>query len=168
MNRNSGAIYRVWRDGRVEPHDSARVRHNKHNGLDGAGQFLTADTLRNEIYAYEYQFDVLRGKRLFAAGPERGYPDGSCMDAHGRLWNCRVAGGSCIACYSPAGTLDPLVELPCSWPTSCAFAGAHLDRLYVTSARFTMSEEYLRAHPDEGALFVVSGCGSGRAEYRFA
>lgn len=168
MNRNSGAIYRVWRDGSVEPMTPREFGITNTMAWTAQGQFLTADTLRNEIYAYDYGGDALRGKRLFAAGPERGFPDGSCMDGLGRLWNCRVADGSCLACYSPTGALDRLVELPCSWPTSCAFAGASLDQLYVTSARFTMSEDHLRSHPEEGALFVVSGCGRGRSEHRFA
>ncbi len=132
------------------------------------GLFLTADTLRNEIYAYEYLNGELLARRLFAAGFDRGYPDGSALDADGQLWNCRVAGGSCVACYSPSGVLARVVELPCSWPTSCTFGGAALDTLYVTSARFTMSEGYLSAHPNEGGLFAVPSRGRGRVEIRFS
>ncbi len=70
---------------------------------------------------------------------ERGLPDGSCMDAEGYLWNCRVVGGSCLVRLDGLGKIDRVIELPCSWPTSCAFGGAALDTLYVTSARFTMA-----------------------------
>ena len=77
------------------------------------------------------------------------------MDADGYIWNCRVVGGSCLARIAPDGTLDRIVELPCSWPTSCAFGGEDLDTLFVTSARFTMSAEHLQANPHEGGLFAI-------------
>ena len=109
----------------------------------------------------------LRERRLFAGGFARGFPDGSCLDAQDRLWNCRVAGGGCVAAFLPSGASERVAELPCSWPTSCAFGGADFDTLYVTSARFTQSEDHLRSHPHEGGLFSLSGCGPGRPEYRF-
>lgn len=167
MNRNSGAIYRVWRDGRVEQMTPREFGITNTMAWTDRALFLTADTLRNEIYAYDYRKGELSAKRLFAARFARGYPDGSCLDADGQLWNCRVAGGSCVACFSPSGALARVVDLPCSWPTSCAFGGARLDALYVTSARFTMSESHLSSHPEEGGLFAVQGCGRGRAEMRF-
>jgi len=167
ITRNSGAIYRVTREGRVEQMTPREFGITNTMAWTDDGLFLTADTLRNEIFAYESLSGELRSKRLFASGPERGFPDGSALDAEGRLWNCRVAGGSCLACFSRAGAIARFVDLPCSWPTSCAFGGSRHDTLYVTSARFTMSELHLAAHPQEGALFAVQGCGPGRAERRF-
>ncbi len=54
-----------------------------------------------------------------------------------------------------AGRIDRVVELPCSWPTSCTFGGDRLDTLYVTSARYTMGEDHLASRPWEGGLFRI-------------
>jgi sugar lactone lactonase YvrE len=123
----------------------------------GDGRFVTADTMKNELYSYRWDQTRQRldHRRTFFAGFPRGFPDGSCIDAEGHLWNCRVAGGSCVARIAPDGSLDRVVELPCSWPTSCAFGGKDLDILFVTSARFTMTAAHLAANPQEGALFAV-------------
>jgi sugar lactone lactonase YvrE len=133
------------------------------------GRFITADTMKNQLYSYRLDgtSSQLSDRRLLFGGFERGLPDGSCMDADGYLWNCRVVGGSCLARIAPDGTLDRLVELPCSWPTSCAFGGDDLDTLFVTSARFTMSAEHLQANPHEGGLFAVRPGVRGAREHRF-
>jgi sugar lactone lactonase YvrE len=69
--------------------------------------------------------------------------------------------------YSPDGTLDRFVDLPCTWPTSFAFGGPDFATLYVTSARFMMTAEHIDAHPEEGALFALEVAPRGRAEHRF-
>ena len=89
------------------------------------------------------------------------------MDAEGFIWNCRVVGGSCLVRFSPDGRIDRVVDLPCSWPTSCAFGGEGLDTLYVTSTRFTMTEDHLAANPQEGGLFAVDAGVSGNPCNRF-
>jgi sugar lactone lactonase YvrE len=66
-----------------------------------------------------------------------------------------VAGGACLVRFAPTGEVDRIVELPCSWPTSCTFGGADLGTLYVGTARFTMSEEHLAEYPQEGALLAL-------------
>ncbi|WP_082092777.1 SMP-30/gluconolactonase/LRE family protein [Devosia epidermidihirudinis] len=132
-------------------------------------RLIIADTAANTIYQYTLGADGLpQGeRRTFALPFERGFPDGSCMDDEGYLWNCRVDGGYAVARYAPDGTLDRVVELPCAWPTSCCFGGPNLDRLYITSARFTMSEDHLAQNPQEGALFSVDVGVKGRLEHRF-
>ena len=167
MSRNSGAIYRVDADGGVERLTPREFGITNTMAWTRHDLFLTADTLRNEIFAYDFRVGALANKRIFAAPIDRGAPDGSCLDADGRLWNCRVAGGACVACFKPDGRLDRLVELPCSWPTSCAFGGPDLSTLFVTSARFTMTEEHLANCPQEGGLFAVETSAQGQRENRF-
>jgi sugar lactone lactonase YvrE len=167
MTRDSGAIYRVDQSGQVSqltPRDFGIV--NTMAWTDD-GRFLTADTTRNAIYAYDLRAGTLANRRVFAPPLERGVPDGSCLDADGFLWNCRVAGGACVARFRLDGGLDRLVELPCTWPTSCAFGGPNFATLYATSARFTMTAEHIAAHPEEGALFAVDLAARGRVEHRF-
>ncbi len=122
-----------------------------------AGELLTADTLANTIYAYKIgDQGQLSARRVVMSGFARGLPDGSCLDAAGRLWTARVAGGGCLTCVDAKGRVNRVAELPCSWPTSCAFGGPDLTTLYVTSARFTQSAEHLAANPQEGGLFALN------------
>jgi sugar lactone lactonase YvrE len=163
MNRSSGAYYRVWRGGRVE----ALTAHGICNTMawDDGGRFLCADTLVNSLYAFDFSYSGIASRRTFGTSFGRGLPDGSALDAEGYLWNCRVGGG-CIVRFAPDGSVDRVVELLCSSPTSCAFGGKDLRTLHVTSARFGLPKGR-RHHPDEGALFAFDTSVPGRPEYLF-
>jgi L-arabinonolactonase len=93
-----------------------------------------ADSPRHKIWAYDY--DAASGttsnERLFAA-PHPGFPDGSCVDADGCLWNAEW-GGSRVVRYTPDGRVDRVIGVPAKNPTCCAFGGTRLDTLYITSA----------------------------------
>ena len=134
------------------------------------GRFVTADTLENTIYAYMVGSDgrSLRDRRAFSGPFPRGFPDGCCMDEEGGVWTCRVAGGSCVTRTLPDGRVERVIDLPCSWPTSCTLGGPDLRTLFITSAQFTMTPEHLAAHPEEGGLFAVEPGLAGVPENRFS
>ncbi len=105
------------------------------------------------------EFDAAAGRAgppyVFAdvnAAP--GYPDGMAVDAEGFLWNARWGGGG-LARFAPDGRLDRFVPLPVSRPTSCAFGGPKLDRLYVTSARIGLDAAALAREPLAGGVFAL-------------
>ncbi|TPI37355.1 SMP-30/gluconolactonase/LRE family protein [Mesorhizobium sp. B3-1-6] len=166
---DEGRLYRVGSNGKAASLSEDRFGITNTMAWLPDGRFVTADTTKNALYSYEWDEKAGRlGEPLpFFTGFERGLPDGSCLDAEGYVWNCRVVGGSCLARIAPDGRLDRIVELPCSWPTSCAFGGAGLDTLFVTSARFTMSAEHLVANPSEGGLFALKPGVRGVAANRF-
>ena len=145
ITEDAGRIYRVDAKGEVIELSDDRFGITNTMVWTADGRFVTADTMKNELYSYRWDRSRSRldDRRPFFERFARGLPDGSCMDAEGYVWNCRVVGGSCLARIAPDGSLDRLVELPCSWPTSCAFGGKDLDTLFVTSARFTMSAQHL-------------------------
>lgn len=129
---------------------------------------LTADTLANAVYSYRIGADgFLYGRKTFQQGFPRGLPDGSCLDDRGRLWTARVAGGACLTCTAPDGSIEAVFELPCTWPTSCCFGGPDLATLYVTSARFTMTPAHLAKNPQEGAFFALALGARGVLPNRF-
>jgi sugar lactone lactonase YvrE len=169
MTRKSGALYRIDIRGEVSRLTEAEYGICNTMAWLRDGRFLFADTLANTIYQCRYNSETrtLAGRSVFAEGFQRGLPDGSCLDVDDNLWNSRVAGGACVAQYRPNGALAHVLEIPATWPTSCAFGGPDLSTLYVTSARFTMTAEYLAAHPEEGALFALKTATRGRPENLF-
>ncbi|KAA3450799.1 gluconolactonase [Mesorhizobium sp. SARCC-RB16n] len=167
--RDEGRLYRVGPDGEVTSLSEDRFGITNTMVWATDGRFITADTTKNTLYSYAWDKSAPRlGKpRPFFPDFGRGLPDGSCLDAEGYIWNCRVVGGSCLARIAPDGSLDRIAELPCSWPTSCAFGGENLDTLFVTSARFTMSADHLEANPQEGGLFALRPGVQGAPANRF-
>ena len=128
------------------------------NGLvwspDGA-RFYFNDSPRAMFVS---EFDAASGRAgapyVFAdvsAAP--GYPDGTAVDAEGYLWSARWDGHG-IARFAPDGRLDRFVPMPVSRPTSCAFGGPGLDRLYVTSARKGLDAATLAREPLAGGVFA--------------
>ena len=169
ITSDTGRLYRCTADGQVMPLSDDVFGITNTLVWTEDGDLITADTLRNELYRYRYDDQAARrsDRRTILSGFDRGLPDGSAMDREGCVWNCRVAGGSCIARIDPDGRIDRVVDLPCSWPTSCAFGGDDLKTLYITSARFTMDKDHLDRHPEEGGLFAINPGVQGIAGHRF-
>ena len=84
-----------------------------------------------------------------------GVPDGMTTDAQGRVWIAHW-GGACVSCHHPE-TAQELgrVHLPTSHVTNCAFGGADLQTLFISTARTGLSPEQLAAQPLAGGLFAV-------------
>lgn len=162
MTESIGALYRITADGKVRRLTDDRFGiTNSMVWLEG-NRFVTADTLRNELYVYDYDPAAQTlANRSVLAKIDRGLPDGSTRDAIGLIYNARVAGGACVARISADdGTVD-LMELPCRSPTSCAFGGPDLATLFVTSARFGMSVEDLEDNSVDGGLYALDAVGPG-------
>jgi len=166
----TAALGRLWR---VTPSGAVQSLSEDRFGITNTliwtdtDRLVTADTLENVIYSYAVRDGNLSDRRVLQTGFARGLPDGSCRDRDGFVWNCRVVGGGCVIRIAPDGTIDRVIDLPCSWPTSCTFGGPELDQLYVTSARFTMSTDHIARTPQEGGLFRVDpGC-QGVPAHRF-
>ena len=132
---NFGSLYRVTAGGDVTVWDTGFGITNTIVWSPDHKTFYCACSLRNIIYAYDYDLSdsSVRNRRVFTAGFDRGLPDGSAMDSEGYLWNCRFF-GSCILRIAPDGLVDRVVEMPVSNITHCAFGGPDLKTLYVTSA----------------------------------
>jgi sugar lactone lactonase YvrE len=64
-----------------------------------------------------------------------------------------LGGGGCVLRVSPDGDVVDRLDLPVSQPTSCAFGGADLRDLYVTSAREGLDPGAARREPLAGGIF---------------
>ncbi|MDR3512544.1 MAG: SMP-30/gluconolactonase/LRE family protein [Caulobacteraceae bacterium] len=136
---------------------------------DGRRLYIADSTrLTLEMASIDPETGALGRVEPFADTQGQSYgPDGSAVDAEGFLWNCQW-GGSRIVRYAPDGGVDKVVPLPVTNPTSCAFGGAGLDTLYITSARETLSAETLAREPWSGSLMAFKPGVKGLALPPFA
>jgi sugar lactone lactonase YvrE len=168
LKSNSGTLYRLDPDMKMTAFESGiGVSNTVCWSPDNRTMYFT-DTMSGCIHAYD--FDLERGvpsnkRRLFFY--DKGYPDGSAVDAEGYLWNARWEGG-CVVRFAPDGKVDRIVEVECPLVTSCSFGGPKLDTLYITTARYQLDGATLQKYPHSGGLFALKPGVSGRADNRFA
>jgi sugar lactone lactonase YvrE len=154
--RGAGALYRLDAEGRPTlVIDGVTISNGLDWSLDG-GTMYYVDSPLQRIDAFDYvpsTGEISDRRTVVKVAPEMGTPDGLTVDADGGIW-VALWGGSAVHRYLH-GRLDRVIKLPVSQPTSCAFGGAELDELYVTSASEGLSDSDRRAQPLAGALFRI-------------
>jgi len=124
--------------------------------------FYFIDTNHQCVFAYDYNIETgaISNKRVAVQVDKSiGRPDGMTIDNEGMLWIATFEGGG-VTRYNPHnGKLIMKVSLPVPNTTSVAFGGNNLDELYVTSARYKLTEEQVENYPLSGSLFVIKGLG---------
>lgn len=161
MNEGSGAanssVLRVEHDLSVSLlFDGVSCANSTCFSPDGKTMFF-ADTPDRQIVAYDYDttLGLTSNRRLHCSfANEPGLPDGSCVDAQGGVWNAEWEGHRVVR-VAPDGTIDRIVDVPVWKPTCCAFGGANLDTLFITTSRLLSDEQTLANEPDSGGLFAV-------------
>lgn len=94
-----------------------------------------------------------------------GRPDGAAVDAEGGYWTCGNDAGL-VHRFTPDGRLDRSIRVPAAKPAMCAFGGADLDLLFVTS--IAPAQPAAGYDPQlAGAVFVVRPGVRGLAETPF-
>ena len=136
----AGALYRyaagdaaptLQRDGFIVP-----------NGLafspDGRTMYLSDSHPQvQSVWAFDYDTDsgTPTNRRLFVDMHDLpGRPDGAAVDVDGCDWICGNDAGL-VHRFTPDGRLDRSIAVPVKKPAMCAFGGAGLDTLFVTSIR---------------------------------
>ncbi len=141
------------------------------NGLafspDGATMYLSDSHPSVQlVWAFALAADgTPTGRRVFIdMNHHPGRPDGAAVDVDGCYWTCANDAGL-VHRFTPDGRLDRSLAVPVSKPSMCAFGGAHLDELFITSIRPVMPppEQNLLA----GATFVCRPGVQGLAETSF-
>ena len=127
------------------------------------------DSVRRRIYRFPLAPDGTVGAReiFLHFTAQEGYPDGMTVDAEGCLW-VAFWDGWAVRRFGPDAALLDTIEVPVQRPTSIAFGGPDLDRMYITSARVGLDETALAVQPYAGALFMVEAGIKGIAERPFA
>ena len=165
----TGTLYRVGPDLRCTAVDEDYEITNGPAFSPTGETMYHNDSARRVTYAFDLDRDGnATNRRVFARyGEGDGFPDGLTVDREGCLW-IAFWGGWCVRRYSPAAECLRKVELPVEQPSSCAFGGPGLDRLYVTSASIGLDEAARAVQPQAGGLFMLSPGVRGIAEIPFA
>jgi sugar lactone lactonase YvrE len=165
----SGSLYRLDPDLRWQKADSVyRVTNGPAFSLDGRTMYHS-DSALQRVYAFDLAADGGATNRRVHAQFEQGegYPDGMTVDAEDCLW-IAFWDGWCLRRLSPSGERLLDLAMPVQRPTSCAFGGAALDRLFITSASRGLTRAEMEAQPLAGGLFMDAPGVTGVAETLFA
>lgn len=159
-----GTLSRVTGDGSVDVVlDDVAVSNGTGWSPDGRLMYYI-DSPTRRIDVFDHADGGITGRRTLAEIEEgAGFPDGLTVDAEGCVW-VALWQGSAVRRYTPDGELDRVIELPVPLVTACAFGGADLSDLYITTARVGLTRPPALA----GSLFVVPGAGKGLAHPPFA
>jgi len=135
-----GKLYRF--DARTGALDVVREEMITPNGLafspDGRTMYVSdSHPARQAVWAYDFDTDngtSSNGRLFIDMNKYPGRPDGAAVDEDGCYWICGNDAGQ-VHRFTPDGRLDRSVAVPFAKPAMCAFGGAGLDTLYVTSIR---------------------------------
>jgi sugar lactone lactonase YvrE len=161
----AGHLYRLDSGGLTPVLDGVVVPNSLCWSPDGTTMYFS-DAQAPVIWQFDYDpgSGTPSRRRPFAElRADQGFPDGATVDADGCIWSTNYGGWSVVR-YTPDGLIDREVQLPTAQITSCAFGGADLDTLYVTTAAQRLTPAELGDQPDAGALFEIPAAVHGLPE----
>jgi sugar lactone lactonase YvrE len=147
--RPEASLYCLHTDLRVEKKFGPVTNSNGIIWSHDGGTMYYIDTPSKKVRAFDFDSatSAISGERVIwdtSADPTS--PDGMTIDSEGRLW-IAFCHGSKVMCFDPAAAkVVEQIDFPCREVTACAFGGADLSDLYVTTGK---SDE-----PLAGRLFV--------------
>ncbi|CAL9436098.1 SMP-30/gluconolactonase/LRE family protein [Streptomyces sp. enrichment culture] len=159
-----GTLSRFTGDGAAETVlDSVAVSNGTGWSPDGRLMYYI-DSPTRRIDVFDFAEGRASGRRpLVEIEEDAGFPDGLTVDADGCVWVALWDGGA-VRRYTPDGVLDRVIPLPVRRPTACAFGGADLTDLYITSACTGLQAP----SPLSGSVLVIPGAGKGVEQPAFA
>jgi sugar lactone lactonase YvrE len=164
-----GALHRLGATGRTTTVlDDLTIPNGLGWRPDGATMYLV-DSGPRIVHAFEFdgaQGTISGGTALITVPDDVGAPDGLTVDAAGDLW-VAIYGGGRINRYAPDGSLRAVLPVPTEQTTSCAFGGAEMNRLYVTTGTEGWSDERRRSEPAAGLVYRIDTNAIGRPAMRF-
>ena len=166
----SAALYRIDFDFRVtEVLGGMTISNGLAWSPDGRTMYhADTPTLTINTFAYDASSGTPSARRIFAHFEgEADRPDGGVVDSEGCYWTAFYGGGRVVR-LSPAGAVLADYAVPSMCPTMCAFGGADLRTLYVTTARQRRSDAELARLPQSGGIFAMRVDVPGLPEPAFA
>ena len=134
----AGHVYRVDGAGITSLQSGLITPNGMAFSPDGKTMYLS-DSHPSVQLVWAFDYDTATGtpsnRRVFIDMNQfPGRPDGAAVDSHGCYWICGNDAGL-VHRFTPDGKLDYSLAVPVKKPAMCAFGGAALDTLFVTSIR---------------------------------
>ena len=115
---------------------------------EAQGRLYLADTgiCVVDVFDLDPETGALSARRRFLDFSDaQVWPDGMTVDDEGMLWVALGRAGA-VHRYRPDGTLDGVVEIPTTNPTSVTFGGADGADLYITTSWFDLERRTAAPH----------------------
>jgi sugar lactone lactonase YvrE len=146
-----GNLYRLDPDGALHTIDRDYIVCNGPAFSPDECFLYHTDSRKGLVYrfAMDDRGDIGPREDFIRFAPDWGVPDGMTTDREGHLWIGHWGGGR-VSRFTPDGRLERSIVLPASQITNVCFAGAELDRMFVTSAAHNRADE-----PQAGSLFEI-------------
>lgn len=162
--RDNAALYMIDFDFGIHKMEGGITTSNGIVWSSDKTKMYYIDTPTRKVVEYLYDNengDITYSRDAIVIPDSLGHPDGSTIDAEGKIWIGMWGGGSVTRWDPESGELLDRISIPAKNVTSCAFGGKDLDILYITTASIGMKEEEKEVYPDAGGLFyckpVVKG-----------
>jgi xylono-1,5-lactonase len=148
------ALYRVDADGVTSVVDGLTISNGPaFDELQGLLYLADTALCVIDVFDLDPRSGALGGRRRFVdLSDQQVWPDGMTVDGEGMLW-VALGRASAVHRYRGDGTLDGVVELPTTNPTSVAFGGTDGGDLYITTSWFDCEEDHRAAQPHAGGIF---------------
>ena len=150
----SAALYRV-EGGKVTRMADGLTICNGPAFDEQRGHLYLADTAISIVDVFDLDpatGTIDRRRRFLDFGDAQVWPDGMTVDDDGMLWVALGRAGA-VHRYRADGTLDGVIEVPTSNPTSVAFGGADGGDLYITTSWSDLDTDSRTAQPLAGVIF---------------
>jgi sugar lactone lactonase YvrE len=161
----AGTLYRL--DADLSVHTvlpSVSISNGLQWSADGSRVFYNdSPSGRIDVFDFDGSTAEFSNRRVFAAIPDSGIPDGMAIDSEDGVW-VALWGGSKVQHYDAGGHLVEIIELPVTNVTACTFGGKDLTTLYITTSRLGIAEG---TQPLAGSVFSVEAGVRGAVPFAF-
>ena len=168
-HQSSGTLYRIDDNLSWKAIDTGyHVTNGPAFSIDGRTMYHT-DSAAQRVYIFDLDIngDATNRRTFLQFTPDMGYPDGMTVDAENCVW-IAFWDGWCIRRFSPDGSLLAKIPVPVQRPTSVAFGGPDIDRIFITSAARDLSDADFIRQANAGGMFAFTPSVKGVAELPFA
>lgn len=160
-------LYRLDADGTVQIKEQNVETSNGIGWSPDNTRMYYSDSGPGVVYAYDFDPNTgeISNRSVLYDSPEPDVKaDGLTVDSEGYIWAAFWNGWKVAKIDPTDGNILEEYPVPAQRVTSCAFGGANLDELYITTARVGLSDEELEKQPQAGDVFRLKTGAKGLPE----